>query len=246
MVEPPSQRHVGPMDLVSRSRTSTGPHRGSHLAAVIGRFLFRLLVTAMAAMLASGVGHAMASPVVRGAAERDDDVATAIRERNGAPAGFETELGYSPIARDGLLLDPDGGCSTPGHIGPRSFETACQAHDFGYDVLRFAAATGHRPDPSARLEADRLLYRDAVDTCTTFGCEATAALYFAAVSANSVRQGYQAPSEEPTIPWALLGIGVLLVAWLDSSRLRGLARRLESALPRERVSRVASPADSAV
>ena len=228
MVEPRSNLHVGHMDSIDRASKPTSRDWGSQLRGRLGRFAYRLLVLAMASVLASGVGHAVASPPE--SSGTIDDITSLIRERTHPPAGFEAELGYTPISRDGLLLDPDGECSTPGRIGPSSFDTACKAHDFGYDVLRFALAIGRRPHPSARFEADRLLYQDLLETCSTHRCEATAALYFAAVSANSLRQGYQAPAREPATPWAVLVMGVILLAWLDPCRLRMMVRWLQSTL----------------
>lgn len=230
MVEPRSDLHVGYMDPTDRASKPTSRDWGSQLRGRLGRFAYRLLVLAMASVLASGVGHAVASPPE--SAGTIDDITSLIRERTHPPAGFEAELGYTPISRDGLLLDPDGGCSTPGRIGPSSFDTACKAHDFGYDVLRFALAIGRRPHPSARFAADRLLYQDLLETCSTHRCEATAALYFTAVSANSLRQGYQAPAREPATPWAVLVMGVILLAWLDPCRLRMMVRWLRSTTSR--------------
>ena len=48
-----------------------------------------------------------------------------------------------------------------------------------------------------------------LETCETVTCLATASAYYTAVTANSIRQGYKAPTEEPTVPW--LGVWLIVV-----------------------------------
>ncbi len=125
------------------------------------------------------------------------------------PTSFDSNLSYRPVAVAGNLVNPNGGCSTPGRIGPESFDTACGTHDLGYDVLRFAEAEGDRLGAWARFNLDLLLYDDMLETCETVTCLATASAYYTAVTANSIRQGYKAPTEEPTVPW--LGVWLIVV-----------------------------------
>ena len=195
-------------------------------------FTARVLVLAFVAVFFSGVAHSVAHPYRR----QPTDPGTApspTRMSARDLEDFEAEVGYSPIVVDGVLVDPSGECPTPGGVGPASFETACMAHDFRYDVLRYADAKRSPLEPLARFEADRLLYEDILHTCRTVRCEASAALYFVAVSANSLRQGYQAPVEEPAIPWLLLTMVVLVVAWAGPKRafagsLQALVTRLRA------------------
>ena len=129
------------------------------------------------------------------------------------PTDFDSVLGYDPIVDDDALLRPDGGCSTPGFEGRADFQRACRTHDLGYDTLRYAEATGSRLPWTARFDLDRRLYTDLLETCEDAACVAEASIYYGAVTANSVRQGFKAPREEPGTPWAVLALAVALVGW---------------------------------
>jgi len=83
------------------------------------------------------------------------------------PPGFASAFGYEPD----LVRTPsgwrytrpakaDGRCNGPLNEVARTLEvfTACQAHDYGYDLVRFGVAD--------RAEADELLYRDMMTVCS--------------------------------------------------------------------------------
>jgi len=210
---------------------------GRHLRAVgVTRILLRLGVIGCAALAISGIGHALFHPARNEPNDSASLVGLLTEERAtlaSVPTNFDSALGYQPIAVAGNLVDPEGGCSTPGQIGPESFDTACRTHDLGYDVLRLAEAEGDRLGAWARFDLDLLLYTDTLETCETFRCRATATSYYTAVTANSVRQGYRAPTEEPTLPWlavVLVVLGLALIPPAGLRRRRRLRKRLE-ALP---------------
>lgn len=183
------------------------------------RVVGRTVVFGSAAIVASGVGHALFHPVRDESGEAARVVASMIHQRatlNMVPTSFDAELGYEPVVEVGVLLNPNGGCSTPGQIGPGSFTTACRTHDLGYDMLRFAEVTDARLGAWARLGLDRRLYRDLLRTCETVTCRATATVYFTAVTANSIRQGYVAPTAEPTMPWVGVALSVVGLAMVTA------------------------------
>ncbi len=175
-------------------------------------FLARTLIFAMVAVATSGVAHAMSQPAV---ADSDDavrivdSIVAGHADVADVPSDFVDELGYQPVSSEGTLINPNGGCSTPGATGPERFATACRTHDLGYDVLRYAEQEGVRLGAQARFELDRRLYADLLATCETPTCTATATAYFATVSANSIRQGYKAPHAEPAMPWVGLMLAVV-------------------------------------
>lgn len=174
-------------------------------------FVMRTLVLGAVTVCISGIAHAVAQPA------RDNSDATRLVESIVAgdadidlvPAEFASDMGYTPVPASGNLRNPNGGCSTPGAVGPDRFAGACQTHDLGYDLLRYAEIEGTRLAASARLELDWKLYVDLLQTCETATCSLTATAYYCAVSANSIRQGYKAPHPEPTTPWMALVVGVL-------------------------------------
>ena len=165
-------------------------------------------------VLASGIGHIWRHPA--GDSSESAQIVTGLVDGRATPElvpeGFEDELGYRPIWAEGTLVNPRGACSTPGGVGPDSFEAACRVHDFGYDILRYAERRGNRIGPWARFDLDRHLYGDLLKVCDTATCRATATLYYAGVTLNSIRQGYVAPTDEPTAPWAAAAVGVVGLA----------------------------------
>src|SRR5918998_420015 len=82
------------------------------------------------------------------------------------PAGFAAAMGYSPVLVDGMLVHPRGDCSSPVPL-PSEFETACLAHDLGYDLLRFADRAGDPLGPWARQALDRQLDERLHEACDT-------------------------------------------------------------------------------
>jgi phospholipase A2-like protein len=117
-----------------------------------------------------------------------------------APAGFTAVMGYEPVPTrmtDGTLRSskPSGACSAPGGGGPFGFETACKVHDYGYDLLRYAGATGEWLPPAARRQLDDMFGRDLHAHCratrhglAAFACHIAADAFSAAVAFNSWRQ----------------------------------------------------------
>ncbi|MGB7860155.1 MAG: hypothetical protein WBM90_06630 [Acidimicrobiia bacterium] len=187
------------------------------VARIAGRlcaasFIGRTLMLGMVALLTSGVAHAIAQPARHNSAAADSIVKALVAgDANPAqiPSEFVRDLGYTPTERSGTLLAPHGGCSTPGGIGPSEFGMACQTHDLGYDVLRYAEMEHGRLSAKARLELDWMLYVDLLHTCEDPLCSATATAYYGAVSANSIRQGFKAPHAEPATPWVALAVAVV-------------------------------------
>jgi hypothetical protein len=165
-----------------------------------------------------------------------------VAQVNQVPTDFVGDMGYTPATASGTLLHPFGGCSSPGEVGPDRFSEACQIHDLGYDVLRYAEIEGERFSAKTRFKIDWAFYGDMLKTCETATCSLTATAYFSVVSANSVRQGYKTPHAEPTTPWmalavAIFGLGAAgglpaVKAKIDSdaSGVRGASRRWRSPL----------------
>lgn len=118
------------------------------------------------------------------------------------PADFGAVTGYRPVLVDGLLVAPHGACSSPVPL-PAEFDTACKAHDLGYDVLRYAQSDGHPLGPWARRELDRALADRMRSACTHRAeplartrCAAMAEVAAVAVDLNSRRQSYGVPVVE--------------------------------------------------
>ena len=177
-------------------------------------FLVRTMVLGVLTLAASGVAHAVAQPARENPDATDlvESIAAGDASLSQVPAEFAGDMGYTPVPTSGNLANPNGGCSTPGEIGPERFAGACQTHDLGYDLLRYAEMEGTRLEAKARLELDWKLYVDLLESCETATCSLTATAYYCAVSANSIRQGYKAPHAEPTTPWMALWLGVLGVS----------------------------------
>jgi hypothetical protein len=126
----------------------------------------------------------------------------------------------------------------PGEGRPFDFAVACQAHDFGYDLLRYAERRGGPLDPAARDAIDELLDHDLRVQCTAdstpASCDATVALFAAGVGFNSWRQVSGPPVDTSGLPrtaglvlLALAGGGCLVTArGLLLPRRRGPRRRL--------------------
>lgn len=175
-------------------------------------FVVRTLTLGILALIISGIAHAAAQP----SPDRSDETADLVESivageasLGQVPANFAGDMGYTPVSVSGTLRHPSGGCSTPVPVGPDRFATACQTHDLGYDLLRYAEMEGERLSARARFELDLRLYLDLLETCENPGCPLTATAYYGAVSVNSIRQGYKTPHEEPSTPWMALVVGVL-------------------------------------
>lgn len=194
-----------------------------------GPRLTRVVGFGLIALVSSGIGHLLFHPVRNPSPEASQAVASLVGGYallDTVPGNFERELGYRPVEAAGTLLNPNGGCSTPGGAGPGFFDDACRVHDFGYDVLRYAERTDSRLGASARFNLDQHLYADLLQVCTTLTCRATATAYYTGVTLNSIRQGYAAPTTEPIIPWAGLAVAVIGLGAIAPGPLTGFGDRL--------------------
>lgn len=136
------------------------------------------------------------------------------------PPDFFASFGYRPSTMDGLVVNPQGDCSSPVTLPPE-FDTACKAHDLGYDLLRYADRRGQPLGPWARQALDATLDRHMHEACATrvesfsrARCDAMATIANTAVDLNSRRQDYGAPvvesllgaeNSEPAVSRKLLG-----------------------------------------
>ncbi|MET8873127.1 hypothetical protein [Nocardia sp. NPDC004604] len=160
------------------------------------------------------------------------------------PADFVDRFGYRPTVVDGLLVNPNGDCSSPVTL-PAEFETACKAHDLGYDLLRYA---GERDEPLAgwaRQDLDATLATHMHEACASRDdafsrarCNAMASIAYTFVDLNSRRQDYGVPVLESVLgaqssesgggwlAWlaGVVGLGVVLAGVLPSARRRAEVR----------------------
>ncbi|MBF6436271.1 hypothetical protein IU432_25310 [Nocardia cyriacigeorgica] len=156
------------------------------------------------------------------------------------PADFAEVMGYRPALVDGLLVAPHGDCSSPVPL-PTEFDTACKAHDLGYDLLRYADRQGAPLGPWARQAIDRRLGERMSLACDTrtapFArgrCHTMAAVADTFVDLNSRRQGYGVPVTESFLggagastsarPW-LFGGAALTATALTGVIVLGRGRR---------------------
>ncbi|KOX21033.1 hypothetical protein ADK67_28585 [Saccharothrix sp. NRRL B-16348] len=160
------------------------------------------------------------------------------------PADFNEVTNRRPVAVVGpdgsaRAVDPNGGCSGPAGNTEWDFGLGCQAHDLGYDLLRYAEHKGRPLGQEARKSLDARLARDMHAQCDVnprghaTRCHATAQLYAAGLEFNSWRQRWGPPGHEPVLAW---GFGSAVVVFLLLARLPGLThRRRHDAEPDEPV-----------
>jgi fucose 4-O-acetylase-like acetyltransferase len=155
------------------------------------------------------------------------------------PAGFASVMGYTPAPlrmADGTvrLAKPTGACSAPGGDAPFGFQQVCKVHDYGYDLLRYADATGERLPAEARRQLDAKFDHDLHAQCRTrhglarTGCRLVAEGFTAVVAVNSWRQHYGNPARESLPGWTIgLALPVLAAPFLPrlSRRRRGAGAR---------------------
>lgn len=134
------------------------------------------------------------------------------------PTDFAAVMGYVPRRVDGDLVKPGGDCSSPVPL-PAEFDHACKAHDFGYDLLRYATRDNEELGRWARQDIDERLDAGMHDACDSYSvdldrtaCHVMADVAAAAVAGNSWRQGYLTPTKESLLPYALGGLGVVAMA----------------------------------
>jgi len=200
------------------------------LAAALGAVLSTVLIAAPAPAASAG----------------DPAATAAVHElaRTGqasAPGDFAKVMGYTPVVArlaDGSLrsINPDGACSVPGEGKPFAFDTACQAHDYGYDLLRYAQRRGEPLAETARSAIDTRLVADLRSQCdeTTTGsdyaaCTATAEVFAAGVEFNSWRQMYAPPIDSSGIARTSGLVLLVLIAGLAAAH-RVVRRRRRPAV----------------
>ncbi|GGK43887.1 hypothetical protein [Nocardia camponoti] len=170
--------------------------------------------------------NATAAAVVRAITDDDPDATSLI------PNDFVLRVGYLPAMRDGILVNPSGDCSSPVTL-PAEFDTACMAHDLGYDMLRYADRLNEPLGPWARKAVDGALNRRIHAACgardddfARARCGVMADIAFTAVDVNSRRQEYGVPvvenvfavasSDDPPNLWPLARTSLGLFAVLGA------------------------------
>jgi fucose 4-O-acetylase-like acetyltransferase len=227
-----------------RATPAAPPHRAWRRATAVGLVVLALglLLVRVDAMprrptgstpgaVASSVGLEPAAAAVTAlvTAPAGQDPLAAV------PTDFPSLMGYTPAPTrmaDGTHRPAKrtGACSVPGGGGPFGFDQACKAHDYGYDLLRYAHATGQHLTAEARRRLDAMFAHDLHARCHVIGrglagagCHLAAELFTTGVAFNSWRQHHGNPAEEQLPGWALgLAIAVLAAPFLP--RLRGRRR----------------------
>jgi len=175
----------------------------------------------------AGAVLAGAAIVTTALAAPQADAGTPVREDSGAaraiteltttdlasdaavvPDDFTAVIGYRPRVEGGMLVNPSGACSSPVPL-PAEFDTACKAHDLGYDLLRYAHVSGGDLGGWARGALDAQLDRRMHEACDArerdrAACFAMANTATTAVALNSRRQGYGVPIDEPWIRYSVV------------------------------------------
>lgn len=152
---------------------------------------------------------------------------SATGARAAVPTDFSQTLGYTPVLDGSAITNPSGSCSSPVPL-PQSFERACRQHDYGYDLLRYAAAVDGRLPSGARTALDDQFEREALASCPDAGpghahCTRWAHIAAAFVRANSWRQHQSVPAPEDPVSVATGG-ATLLALGSAGSLLVGCVR----------------------
>ncbi|MFQ6394998.1 hypothetical protein ACLMAJ_16225 [Nocardia sp. KC 131] len=201
MSTPTTARQAGTKatDVRPRSARHAGYRRAAALTAAA-------LTTMAATVVLAPVTHAVIDrpPVENVSAGAAVSILTAGGSDTtpDIPDDFAARFGYRPSLVDGLLADPGGDCSSPVTL-PDEFETACKAHDLGYDLLRYADSHGEPLGPWARQALDNTLGQHMHEACdvrtdsfSRARCKAMATIAYTFVDINSRRQGFSAPVAE--------------------------------------------------
>jgi peptidoglycan/LPS O-acetylase OafA/YrhL len=172
-----------------------------------------------------GRGPAAAAVTALVAPPAGQDPLTAV------PADFASVMGYTPVPlrmADGTLrlAKPTGACSVPGGGAPFGFRRACQVHDYGYDLLRYAHATGQHLPAESRRQLDAMFGHDLHASSRTArhglaraGRSLIAEAFTTGVAVNSWRQHYGNPARESLPSWGLgLALPVLVAPLLPRLR----------------------------
>ncbi|NNH72567.1 hypothetical protein HLB23_22350 [Nocardia uniformis] len=193
------------------SPSGTPIRRGGLLAAAAAVLLAATAITAPTAAATAGDSNPAAAAAITENTENTENTAarTAIEALTSPdqataaiPADFAAGAGYQPTIEQGLLVNPDGECSSPVPL-PAEFEITCKAHDLGYDLLRYADSRGQPLTAWARQALDATFEQRMHAACTTrantvsrTGCQAMASIANTFVDLNSRRQGYGPPVNE--------------------------------------------------
>lgn len=172
-------------------------HRRGRLAASAA---VALTVTAITTVVLPVAG-ATPAPLPENAAA--SAAVTALSRGNAGtvsvPGDFAATFGYTPVRYDGVMIKPTGECSSPVPL-PVEFDTACKAHDLGYDLLRYARLHDEPLGPWARQTVDAALEHAMRESCTTRAeavararCAVMASVASVFVDLNSRREGYGSP-----------------------------------------------------
>jgi hypothetical protein len=158
-----------------------------------------------------------------------NDVARRAELIAAVPADYRSVMGYRPeiIDINGTLSlgKPIGACSSPVHL-TFDMEPTCKGHDFGYDLLRYAAEIGIPLGEWARPLIDEWWYAEMHSRCDLthsgpigLACHGQVLATEAIIDANSWREGNGPPIEEN--PWRYLGALLMLPATVSiTMRLR--------------------------
>ena len=174
------------------------------LGAVLGLFTGAGRTSALGSPVGSGQSPAAQTILVL-TGDHPDRAAAVV------PAGFAAMLGYRPMVSGGLTINPTGSCSSPISL-PDRFEPFCRAHDFGYDLLRYADRSGRPLGGWARRTLDQTLIRQMHASCSAPACHAAAETARAGLGLNSWRQHFGPPTRSESI----LSIGTSLAGTVAS------------------------------
>jgi hypothetical protein len=160
------------------------------------------------------------------------------RPLNEVPADFAAVMGYRPAMAtladgESIAINPRGGCSVPVGDVAVDLQTACQAHDLGYDLLRYARGKGIDVGPDARRTVDARFAKNLAVQCAArpahdrVGCDAAATVFTSAVRFNSWRQLDGPPVAGSGVARTVgLGLVTLMLGGLAAFALRRPVRAL--------------------
>ncbi|MCZ4078415.1 phospholipase A2 [Rhodococcus sp. H36-A4] len=198
------------------AETPSETRRANHLVTVAA------VCAALAASVAFSVPTASADAPSGSTIGTETTIAIeALTMHDAADAASKVppDFGYSPTIEHDLLVNPAGSCSSPVPL-PDEFESACAAHDLGYDLLRHGAIHGNKLPASARRSLDSMLAADMHAACaqrtevlSRAVCDGMAEVAASSVRLNSWRQHDGTPIPEPALPFLLAGaVGTSLSA----------------------------------
>ena len=215
----PTRGRCGVVLRISSVDHMTSSHRLPRNTQRRRRWSAALLLVGVAAFTAlpmTPAGHATAqSSTIRSTSNSEvsdgrtgDPAAAAVvrqlLDRNGAgaiaalPSDFASRMGYRPVLEGDDASNPGGDCSSPVPM-PARFEPLCRTHDFGYDMLRYAARVGNPLGPWARLGLDTALVTRMRETCHDPLCMGAAELARVGVGLNTWHEGDGPPQDRGNV-----------------------------------------------